>query len=288
MSDVNNLMIAGQAGKLSVRTKGLAAKPAQVVILVQGANMSGQMGYDFTFPGSTDYSMMDAFVAAGFGVVTFSVRGYALSEGPADLFTVQTEQAIEDLGSVVDWVRAELGYKKPDLLGWSWGGRITGRYVGEHADKVGRLIMLDPALGGGNKVLPVPTDATWLNTYDYFKDRLVAEFTDPAVQELLAQRMQNEELKSPNGIRMENAIGSKATDPSKVTVPTMMSYGIKAGAQNYMHGGWDRLKFFEALPNPDKAFSIIPGGGDYAHLEQARTRLFADCVHFLKAGQYSQ
>lgn len=283
MTDVNNLMIQGQAGKLSVRTKGLAAKPANVVILVQGANMSGQMGYDFSFPGSTDYSMMDALAEAGFGVITFSVRGYALSEGPADLFEVQTDAAIEDLGSVVDWVRAELGYQRPHLLGWSWGGRITGRYVEDHADKVDRLVMLDPAIGGGNKILPVPTDATWLNSYDYFKDRLVAEFADPAVQELLARRMDAEELRAPNGIRMENANGSKAVDPSKVTRPTLMLYGIKAGAQNYMHGGWDRLDFFKALATDDKSFGIIPGGGDYAHLEQARTRLFADCIAFLRA-----
>ncbi|WP_373987325.1 alpha/beta fold hydrolase [Duganella sp. BuS-21] len=276
-------MIQGRAGKLSVRTKGIAAKPANVVILVQGANMSGQMGYDFSFPGSTDYSMMDAMVEGGFGVVTFSVRGYAASEGPADLFEVQTDAAIEDLASVVDWVRAELGYKRPHLLGWSWGGRITGRYVEDHADKVDRLIMLDPAIGGGNKILPVPTDATWLNSYDYFKDRLVAEFADPAVQELLARRMDKEELRAPNGIRMENAMGSKAVDPSKVTRPTMMSYGIKAGAQNYMHGGWDRLEFFNALATDDKSFAIVPGGGDYAHLEQARTRVFADCIAFLRA-----
>jgi pimeloyl-ACP methyl ester carboxylesterase len=248
---------------------------------VQGANMSGQMGYDFAYP-SNDYSMMDAFVAAGIGALTFSVRGYAQSSGPADLFSVQTEQAIEDLGCVVDWVHQQ-GFTRPHLLGWSWGGRITGRYVEAHADKIDRLIMLDPALGGGNKVLPVPTDMTWYNTYEYFQNRLVPEFSDPAVRELLAQRMSTEELKTPNGIRMENAQGSKSTDPAKITRPTMMQYGIKAGAQNYMQGGWDRLEFFKALATDDKAFIITPEGGDYAHLESGRARVFAASIAFLKS-----
>ena len=88
---------------------------------------------------------MNAFVAAGFAVMTFSVRGYAKSELNHNAFGVQTEQAIEDLGAVMDWLRAQ-GVQKRDLLGWSWGGRITGRYVEDHADRVGRLLMLDPAL----------------------------------------------------------------------------------------------------------------------------------------------
>ncbi len=281
MTDTNNFFIQGRAGKLSVRTKGFSAKAENAVILVQGANMSGQMGYDFTLPGSDDYSMMDAFAAAGFAVLTFSVRGYALSEGPENWFEVQTDQAIEDLASIVDWVR-ENGYARPHLLGWSWGGRITGRYVEEHADKVDRLVMLDPALGGGNKVLPAPTDPVWLNTYDYFKGRLVAEFSTPEMDEALALRMQEFELKSPNGIRLENSNGSKAVDPVKVSRPTMMQYGIKAGAQNYMQGGWDRLEFFKALPVDDKAFMITPEGGDYAHLESGRARVFAASIAFLK------
>ncbi len=281
MTDTNNLMIPGKAGKISVRTKGFAAKPKNVVILVQGANMSGQMGYDFSASGLTDYSMMDAMVAGGFGVLTFSIRGYALSECTTDWSEVQTDAAIEDLASVMDWVRDQ-GYKRPHVLGWSWGGRIVGRYAEDNNDRIDRLVLLDPALGGGNKVLPLPTDGVWNNTYEYFIDRLVAEYSTPAMNEALARSMAKDELKSPNGIRIENAHGSKATDPSKITRPTMMQYGIKAGAQNYMHGGWDRLEFFKALPTDDKWFMITPRGGDYAHLEQGRHGVFAAVIAFLK------
>ena len=80
MVQATDLFIPGPAGQLSVRTKGLEARPVNVVILVQGANLSGQLGYDFTFGGRSDYSMMEALVARGFGVVTFSVRGYRDSD----------------------------------------------------------------------------------------------------------------------------------------------------------------------------------------------------------------
>ena len=283
MTDTQDLMIPGPAGRLSLRTKGLAAQPARVVILVQGANMSGQMGYDFSYPGGSGYSMMDAFVQAGFGVVTFSVRGYALSELNGEPFSVQTDQAIEDLAAVTEWVRAQ-GWPRPHLLGWSWGGRITGRYCETNSDRIGRLVMLDPAIGGGNKILPAPTDEWWLNTHAYFYDRLEKELMDVAALDALGHRMNNEEPRSPNGIRLENANGSKAVDPSKVTCPTLMLYGSEAGKQNYMQGGWDRLKFYEALATEDKAFALVPGGGDYAHLQNPRARIFAASIEFLVAG----
>jgi pimeloyl-ACP methyl ester carboxylesterase len=283
MTDTANLMIPGPAGHLAIRTKGLAAKPEKVVILVQGANMTGQMGYDFGFPGSTDYSMMDAFVAAGFGAVTFSVRGYGRSELNADPFTVQTEQAIEDLAAVVDWVAGQ-GHARPHLLGWSWGGRITGRYAQTRSARIGRLVMLDPALGGGNKILPAPTDPWWKNTHEYFYNRLEKHLMDVEALDVLGRRMASEEPRSPNGIRLENANGSVAVVPSLVTCPTMMIYGSEAGKQDYMQGGWDRLAFFKELANDDKAFVLVPGGGDYAHLQNPRVRIFEAAIHFLNVG----
>src|ERR1700753_692732 len=181
MSAAQNLMIAGPAGGLAVRTKGLQGKPAHVVVLVQGANLSGQAGYDFGFPGGDDYSMMDMFVARGMGAVTFAVRGYATSEVPADPFSIDTDAAIEDLGAVLGWLRQQ-GWSRPHLAGLSWGGRITARYTEQNPDHVNRLALMDPALGGGNKILPAPTEAWWSGGWQYFHDRLEAQFTEPAAR----------------------------------------------------------------------------------------------------------
>ena len=141
--------------------------------------------------------------------------------------------------------------------------------------------MLDPALGGGNKVLPAPTDPWWSNTHDYFFNRLEAEFTDLDARHALGHRMQAEEPRSPNGIRVENEEGSVAAVASRIAVPTLMLYGVAAGMQNYMQGGSGRADFFEQLATEDKALVIVPDGGDYGHLQNARHRMWKAIADFL-------
>ena len=280
MTPATDLFIDGPAGKLSVRTKGLEAKPAHVVILVQGANLSGQLGYDFSFAGRSDYSMMEALVERGFGVVTFAIRGYRDSELQGHPHGVKTEQAIEDTAAVVDWVIAQ-GYPRPHLLGWSWGGRIVGRYAATDADKIGRMVMLDAAIGGGDKVPFPQKDDWWSNTAAYFRDRLELEFMEAEAHEQLAVQAEANEPRSPNGIRIENEEGSVAAVADQITVPTLMLYGVAAGMQNYMQGGSGRADFFEKIATPDKALVIVPDGGDYGHIQNARHRMWRVIADFL-------
>ena len=280
MAIATDLFISGPAGKLSVRTKGLEAKPDKVVILVQGANLSGQLGYDFSFDGRDDYSFMEALVARGYGAVTFSIRGYRDSELTAHPHTVQTDQAIEDTAVVIDWVIAQ-GFTKPHLLGWSWGGRICGRYAETRGDKIDRLVLLDPAIGGGNKVpFPDKTD-WWFNAAAYFRDRLELEFMEAEAHEQLAVQAERDEPNAPNGIRVENENGSIGVDATKLNNPTLMLYGYAAGMQNYMQGGSVRGEFLEKMPTLDKALMIVPDGGDYAHLQNARHRIWKAAADFL-------
>ena len=280
MTPGTDLFIDGPAGKLSVRTKGLEAKPAHVVILVQGANLSGQLGYDFSFAGRSDYSMMEALVERGFGVVTFSIRGYRDSALQGHPHSVKTDQAIEDTAAVIDWVIAQ-GFAKPHLLGWSWGGRIVGRYAETRANKIGRMVMLDAAIGGGNKVPFPEKDDWWSNSAAYFRDRLELDFMEAEAHEQLAVQAEADEPRSPNGIRVENEEGSVAAVADRITVPTLMLYGVAAGMQNYMQGGSGRADFFEKLATADKALVIVPDGGDYGHLQNARHRMWRVIADFL-------
>ena len=280
MATTNELFIDGPAGKLSVRTKGLEEKPEKVVILVQGANLSGQLGYDFSFGGRDDYSFMEALVARGYGAVTFAIRGYRDSELKDHPHSVQTDQGIEDTDAVIKWVIAQ-GFAKPHLLGWSWGGRIAGRYAETRGDTIDRLIMLDPAIGGGN-IVPFPEkDDWWHNAADYFRDRLELGFMEAEAHEQLAVQAERDEPHSPNGIRVENENGSIGVDPTKLHNPTLMLYGFAAGMQNYMQGGSVRGDFFEKMPTLDKGLVIVPDGGDYGHLQNARHRIWKTVADFL-------
>ena len=90
--------------------------------------------------------------------------------------------------------------------------------------------------------------------------------------------------KRPNGIRRENARGSIPADPAALPCPVLMIYGSAAGQAAYMHGGIQRAEYFEKLPTGDKALVVIPGGGDYAHLQRPRRRLYTAIADFLLAG----
>ncbi len=280
MIDCTDLFIDGPAGRLSIRQKGMAESPDRVVILVQGSNLTGQSMFDFSFPGGDDYSLMNAVVGMGFGAVTFAVRGYGLSDPPDDPFTVGTEAAMEDLSCVVDWVRTQ-GFEAPHLLAFSWGGHIAGRYAEDSADKIGRLILYDPARGGGGLVLPAPTDPWWGNSPAHYEEKLEPEFTDPALRKALGEHVRQNEPRSPNGIRLENATYVTPVDPEKITTPTLMVYGEEAAKASYMKGGMERSEFFEKLATPDKAFVILPGAGDFAHFQKARFRLYKVISGFL-------
>jgi pimeloyl-ACP methyl ester carboxylesterase len=280
MAHAYDLMISGKAGSLSVRTKGLESRPAHVVIFVHGAVLSGQTGFDLQVPGQRDYSMMDAFVERGCGAITFSVRGYAQSAAPPDPLSIDTEAAIEDLACVFDWARDQ-GLPTPALAGWSWGGRIAGRYTERHPERVRRLALMDPALGG-NRSLAWDSREPWFRgDSQFFLDRLESEYTEPGVAAALTNYVLQHEPRSPNGIRLENCRGAMAAVPEAISRPTLMIYGSAAGRANYMQGGMSRLEFFERLATDDKAFVIVPGCSDYAHFQRPRRRYAETIARFL-------
>ena len=279
----DDFFIPGKAGKLAARYKRPSGAALGTLVLVQGANISGQLGYDLQVPGHAGYSFMDALVARGYAALTFSLRGYYLSELDGDPHDVQTEQAIEDLASVLDWLAAQ-DVVRPHLLGWSWGGRIAARLVEQTPERIDRLVLLDPALGGG-QLIPFPGKAKWWqNSYDYFYNRLEAEFTHEEVRVAVARQASEKELNAPNGIRIENEQGSVPVEPGRITRPTLMLYGAAAGAQAYMHGAAPRGAFLEAIANDDKALAIVPGGGDYAHIQNPRAQIHRIVIDWLGWG----
>jgi len=280
MFEAEDFFIDGPAGRLSMRSKGLDQNPGRIVVLVQGANLTGQAGYDFSFPGGDDYSVMDALVRHGYGTLTFAVRGYGLSDPVEDPLSVDTDAALEDLAAVMAWVR-EAGYERPHLLGWSWGGRIVARYAEDRDGELGRLVLLDPALGGNVSGVH-PEEPYFEGGYDWwYRDRLVTEFSDEAARRALADYVREHEPRSPAGIRRENAEGTIAAVPEKIVLPVLMLYGSEAAKADYMRAGIPRADFFERLASRDKCFLIIPDCGDYAHLEHPRHIVNSEVARFL-------
>ena len=284
MTVATDIFVAGPNGRLAVRTKGLEAGPERIVLLVHASNITGQLAFDFAFPGGRDYSTMDALVAAGYGAVTFSLSGYGLSDPPPAPLAYDTEAAIADLAAMTAWA-AEQGWPRLHLLGWSWGGRIAGHYAARHPDRIDRLILMDPALGGNAPVLPGPADGEdwWANrTVDYLK-RLEPEYTDPDGHRgvcggggaRIAARAERHPPRECTG-------GSPwRWRPADLAMPVLLLYGHAAARAPYMRGKYTRQDFFELLPAEDKRFVIVPRSSDYGHLQGTRRLFHRAIVEFL-------
>ena len=113
---------------------------------------------------------------------------------------------------------------------------MVGRYAERAPDKLSRLVLLDPALGGGRIVPFDPPEPWWTNTREDFVRRVAPEFSEPDGHAAFAEHVVRQDPRSPNGIRAENGRGSVALNPAAITVPTLMIYGSAAGRQNYMQG----------------------------------------------------
>ena len=170
--------IAGQDAKIYVREVVLAGavsrgNPAAngVVLFVHGAGTPAEVSFDVPYK---DYSWMAYLAKAGFDVFSMDTTGYGRSTRPAPMndpcnfLKAQQAQFVpkpipapcapshpapittmgsdwNDIGAVVDHLRALRGVDKVSLVGWSQGGPRTGGYAARNPAKVARLVVLAPA-----------------------------------------------------------------------------------------------------------------------------------------------
>lgn len=76
------------------------------------------------------------------GLVFLELRGTGASAFPADPATYRCDQMVED----VEALRAQLGLDQMDLFGHSAGGDLALLYAARYPERIGRLILVTPAL----------------------------------------------------------------------------------------------------------------------------------------------
>ncbi|HTF14807.1 MAG TPA: alpha/beta fold hydrolase [Burkholderiales bacterium] len=169
---------AGQDAQIYVREvalAGMALRGAQaadrVVLFVHGAGTPAEVTFDVPYK---DYSWMAYLAKAGFDVFAMDMTGYGRStrppamNDPCNLSKAQQAQFVpnlipapcapshpspittmdsdwNDIGAVVDHLRALRRVDKVSLVGWSQGGPRAAGYAARNPEKVARLVVLAPA-----------------------------------------------------------------------------------------------------------------------------------------------
>ena len=297
--------------KLFVRNKhaeGMTSfSPDRTLLFVHGATYPADTSFDLPIEG---VSMMDLFAQHGFDVYLVDVRSYGRSTRPpqmdeppeANKPIATSEEAGADLGAAVDYILARRGIPKLDLMGWSWGTSIAGKYTTEHNDKINRLVLYAPAWTFEPPVEPSgsPFPAYRLVTKDEAKARWLkgvpqdkqATLIPPGVfdqwwnatiaDDPVGARMDPPKIRAGNGVVVEFVnywrAGKPFYDPGKIAAPTLL-----------IHAEWDAdlpspmtYAYFARLTGaPYKRLVQLGEGTHTVMLEKNRMQFFHEILGFL-------
>jgi pimeloyl-ACP methyl ester carboxylesterase len=132
------------------RPEGMAQFSGEKTLLyVHGTSQAASSTFDLPLDG---FSWMDYIARRGYDVYLVDLRGYGRSTRPPEMEKpaaenppiVRTDVAVRDVAAAVDHILARRGVTQLNLMGWSWGTAIMGRYATQNSDKVNRLVLYAP------------------------------------------------------------------------------------------------------------------------------------------------
>ncbi len=122
----------------------------KTLLYVHGTSQAASSTFDLPLDG---FSWMDYIARRGYDVYLIDLRGYGRSTRPPEMEKpasenppiVRTDVAVKDVEAAVDHILARRGLTKLNLMGWSWGTAIMGRYATQNSGKVNRLVLYAPS-----------------------------------------------------------------------------------------------------------------------------------------------
>jgi pimeloyl-ACP methyl ester carboxylesterase len=317
--------LAGQEVPIYVRERvqaGTALRGAaasdRVALFVHGAGTPAEVAFDVPQP---DYSWMAFLARAGYDVFAMDTTGYGRSFRPAamnDPCNLAKERQApfvktacaptyphamttiasdwNDIGAVVDYIRALRRVDKVSLLAWSLGGPRAGGFAAQHPEKVSKLVLLAPAY---NRAAPAeapaknPPDGTAMNTQsrDDFSTNWDRQIGCPSQYEpAVADAVWSEMLASdPVGATWGPGVrrapqtatwGWNAAMVGKVQAPTLMVVG-----QHDKQVSPERVReLFTDIGTPQKMFVELACASHNAMWEKNRLLLFRASLEWLTQG----
>jgi pimeloyl-ACP methyl ester carboxylesterase len=321
--------ISGQTTAIYVREVVLAgtalrdaASPGRVVLFVHGAGTPAEVAFDVPYQ---DYSWMAYLARAGYDVFSMDTTGYGRSTRPAPMNDpcnlAPAQQSLfvpallsapcaatyahqmttiasdwNDIGAVVDHVRALRHVDKLNMVGWSLGGPRAGGYAAQHPEKVQALVLLAPAYNRATRAEPpeqVPASGAAMNTQSHEEftanwDRQVgcADQYDRAASDAVWSAMvASDPVGATWGTGVRRAPGTTTwgwttAAAGKMTMPVLMV----AGAHDKQVAP-DRVReLYADLGSPKKVFIDLACSSHNAMWEKNHLLLFSASLEWLAKG----
>ena len=284
--------------KAPIGMKAFSAE--KTVLFVHGATYPSETTFDLKLG---EQSWMDYIASRGFDVWLVDVRGYGRSLKTAALSQpasanppfANTEEAVRDVTTAVDYILKRRGITKLNLIGWSWGTTIMALYTTRNNERVNKLVLYAPVWTPPTVGKPpaAPTAAYRTVTVDAARQRwyngvpaekqaalIPAGWFDIWARAVLESDPDGAKLsppvvRAPNGTMVDILgswlLGKRLYEAEQIRVPTML---IKAewdaDTPAYMAQG-----LFASLKNaPYKSYIEVGEGTHTLMLEKNRMQLF--------------
>ena len=296
---------------------------AGVVLFVHGAGTPAEVSFD---PAYKDYSWMAYLAKAGFDVFSMDMTGYGRSTRPLQMNdpcnflkehqaqfvpkliaapcppshpTPLTTMASDwnDIGAVVDHLRALRGVDKVSLVAWSQGGTRTAGYAARNPNKVARIVALAPGYTRAGPLdapnpLPAGTGSMTAQSATDFKanwDRQVGcadQYEQAARAAIFAEMLASDPVGTTwgTGVRRAPAVpswGFNQASVAKIQTPYLMVGGVHDKQVEQ-----DRVRqLYADIGSKQKVFIDLACSSHNAMWEKNRLLLFQASLEWLRDGK---
>ena len=279
----------------------------KTLLYVHGASQAASSTFDLPLDG---LSWMDYIAQHGYDVYLVDVRGYGGSTRPPEMEKpaaenppiVRTDVAVKDVEAAVDHILARRGVTKLNLMGWSWGTAIMGRYATQNSDKVHRLVLYAPPwtseAPASSTQAPLGAYQTW--TMEQARSRLQNGAPEEKKKDLMpaawfeawsaatlaidpvGAKQTPPVVHTPNGvvqdIREYLMAGKPLWEPSAIKAPTLI---VLAEWDAGVTPATGQAVFGKLTNTPYKRLVQIGEGTHLVFLEKNRLHLFREVQLFL-------
>jgi len=295
--------------RLFVRNKHPAGmtqyRSEKTVLYVHGSSQAASCTFDLEID---QESWMDYIAKRGYDVYLVDVRGYGRSTKPPEFAkpaednppVARTDVAVRDVAAAVDSILQRRRLSGLDLIGWSWGTALMGRYASEHKERVHRLVLYAPVwlheppsapptlgayrtwtMDGQRKILQTgapESSSNELLSSDVFAAWSAAEIaTDPD-----GAKQNPPVVRTPNGYYADDrdyqTAGKALWEPAEITAPTLVIVGDWDGVTPPARA---QAVFGKLVKARERRLVQIGEATHIAFLEKNRLQLYREVQMFL-------